>query len=505
MPEHIRALVAILIVSSAVFFLARPIFSQIISLQTFDRWRRLWFFTTLAWFLANSFWIYVGLLAAALTIARKKETNILGLYFLLLFAAPAIQTPIPGFGLIDHLFMLDHYRLLALLLLLPTALALASSSNTPKFGSSPVDWLIVGYLSYIWVLYLSEASFTNAMRMAFLYFIDGFLPYYVLSRGVRNNNDFQGVLSGVLLGALLISMLALFEVVRNWRLYSASISELGINYTPQGYKMRGPFLRPGASLLDSIVLGLVVVIAMGVLLYLKNTLVKKTQIAILWFLLMVGLLASLARAPWVAAVLLFFVYVIQGDRVVGLLLKMIGAFSALMIALSIFPAGRVIIDLLPFFGKSEQGSIEYRENWFSVAAPLIERNFWFGDLRVLEAPEIQVMRQGEGIIDLVNMFLSVLLFYGAFGLLLFLGMFGAAIWYVKKSIGKCSVDMLESKLLGRVLISVMISIMFVIFTLSAISIVPIVIWTFLGLCSAYGLVVGWHVRGMSKLNPPRAL
>jgi len=504
-PEHIRALVVILIVSSAVFFLVRPIWSQMISVQSFDRWRRLWFFTTLAWFLATSFWIYVGLLTAALIIVRKKEENVLGLYFLLLFAAPAIQTPIPGFGLIDHLFMLDHYRLLALLLLLPTALALASSSNTPKFGSSPVDWMVVGYLAFTWILYLSEASFTNGMRMAFLYYIDGFLPYYVLSRGIKNNNDFHGVLSGLLLGALLISMLAFFEVARSWRLYSASISELGISYSPQGYKMRGPFLRPGVSLLDSIVLGLVIVVAMGALLYLKNNVVKKNQIAILWLILMVGLLASLARAPWVAAVILFFVYVIQGDRVLGWLLKMIGAFSVLMIALSIFPAGRVVIDLLPFVGKSEQGSIQYRENWFSVAAPLVERNFWFGDLRVLEAAEIQVMRQGEGIIDLVNMFLSVLLFYGAFGLFLFLGMFGTAIWYVKKSIGRCSVDMLESKLLGRILISVLISIMFVIFTLSAISIVPIVIWSFLGLCSAYGLMVGLHVRGISKLNPPRSL
>ena len=125
MPEHIRALIVVLVLSTLVWMFIRPAIVQLIPLETFFRWRRLWYFTTLAWFLSHSFWIYVGLMVVVLLAVGRREAHVFGMYLLLLLAAPPAQTAIPGFGVVDHLFILDHYRLLALALLLPCALRLS--------------------------------------------------------------------------------------------------------------------------------------------------------------------------------------------------------------------------------------------------------------------------------------------------------------------------------------------------------------------------------------------
>lgn len=488
MSESLRALIVILVLSAGLLFVVRPALIQLIPEKTFDRWRKLWFFVTLAWFLSFSFWLYALVMACMLYVVRRRESQAVGLYFLLLFAAPSVQVPIPGMGIIDHLFMLDHYRILALFLLLPVALRLMRDPSAPGFGRSPVDWMVAGYLMLVSVLGMLETSPTNAARIVFLQLIDGYLPYYVVSRSIKSIEDFRGALVGLLMGALLVSTFALFEVARSWKLYQASISEMGL-FVHQHYKTRGPFLRPGVTLLDSIVLGLVVIVALGAWLYLKDLVVSRWHRLLLWLILGTGVLVSLSRAPWLAAILVVFAFAAQGEKAMGRVMWVAMGLFLLMAVLSLFPAGRTIIDLIPIIGEAEQGSIEYRANWFSVATPLIERNFWFGDPRVLEAPELEVMRQGEGIIDLVNLFLSVLLHYGIFALLFFAGMFLRALWLVRRSEKGIRKVSMELSRLGRALISIVLAMVFVLVTLSSISVVPILILTILGLCSAYGFVI----------------
>jgi len=487
MSEDLRALVVILVLSGVVFFIARPAMVQVIPATTFDRWRWLWIFTTMAWFLPQSIWIYVFLMVLALTFARKKESHVVSLYLLLLFALPNTAVPIPGFGLIDHLFEINHYRLLALTLLLPAAVSLMQSRKTPRLGQSPVDWMVLGYLALTWILSLQGASFTNGMRMAFYQVIDGFLPYYVISRSLRNIADFRILFAALLLGALLMSILAIFEVGRSWKLYSASISGLGMHYE-DSYKTRGPFLRPGAAVLDSIVFGTIIVLAMGALLYLKDFISSKRQVLLAWILLGAGLLASLSRAPWVAAVILLFIFSLQQREAVKSLFKLTLGMLLALVVLGFFPAGQFIIDLMPYVGEAEQGSIDYRANWFSAAQPVIERNFWFGDVRAMAAPELEVMRNGEGIIDLVNTFLSVLLHFGMAGLFLFIGMFFTAFrsMAIRGSLEEKQAR--EYEKLAQIQRSLLLTMMVILFTLSMISVVPNIVWFLLGASSAFGLM-----------------
>jgi hypothetical protein len=498
MPEHLRALVVILFLSGLVFFLARPVMIQIIPESTFSRWRRLWFFTSVVWFLAFSFWVYALVMAFALTLARKKEDQVLGLYFLLLMAAPAIAVPIPAFGLIDHLFPLDHYRLLALTLLLPAALALMRLPGTIRFGRSPVDWFFLGFLALTWLMSLQDTSLTNWFRMGFLHYIDAILPYYVISRGIRDEHDFRQLMAALLLGGLLLAAFAMFEAIKGWKLYNASITNFGM-FIVDAYKTRGPFLRPGVVLLDSIVLGTVLVLATGALLYLKTFIRSRFRYFLLLVFLCTGVLMSLSRAPWIAALLLFLLIAFQGEKAARDLMGVLMAFVSVLLLLYFLPGGHLILDLLPFFGKMEQGSVDYRMDWFSASLPLIERNFWFGDVRALQAPELEVMRQGEGVVDLVNTFLAVLLYYGFVGFVLFVGMFFSAVISVRKGLRARTEFARNEHRLGRVLVASVVVLAFILITVSMISILPTLIWLFLGLCSAYGLLA-WRLPREAALG-----
>jgi hypothetical protein len=90
MPEHLRALIVILVLATVVFAFAKaPACALTSTTGDFERRRNLWFAITLTAFLAHNFWIYVIVVAALLIFALPREPNKLAMFFLL-FAVPAI-------------------------------------------------------------------------------------------------------------------------------------------------------------------------------------------------------------------------------------------------------------------------------------------------------------------------------------------------------------------------------------------------------------------------------
>src|SRR5688572_2335812 len=197
MPEHLRALVVILVLASVVFAFAQaPACASACRREDFARRRNLWFGVTLAAFLAHDFWICMLAVAILLAFALPREPNKLALFFLLLFAVPLIAADIPAFGLINHLFTINYARLLALVILLPAFLSLHGQPDSERFGRSMPDKLIAGYLALICVLLLRSDTVTNALRHGVFYgFIDVFLPYYVASRSLKNLQAFRDALA----------------------------------------------------------------------------------------------------------------------------------------------------------------------------------------------------------------------------------------------------------------------------------------------------------------------
>jgi O-antigen ligase len=118
------------------------------------------------------------------------------------------------------------------------------------------------------------------------------------------------------------------------------------------------------------------------------------------------------------AVTAYFVFFATGPLAASRLVKgaLLGLAAALLIMIS--PLGDQILDLLPIMGRSADASIVYRQRLAERGWEIVLAHPIFGDQ--FPWPEMEDLRQGEGIIDLVNSYLGVALAYGFSGLFCFL-------------------------------------------------------------------------------------
>lgn len=487
MPEHLRALVVILVLATVVFAFAKtPACALASPPGDFDRRRNLWFGITLVAFLAHNFWIYIIVVAALLLFVLPREPNKLAMFYFLLFAVPPISAEITGLGLIQHFFTIHYIRLLALAVLFPAFLYLRKQPDTEPFGRPLPDKLLAAYLVLNFFLMLTASTFTNTLRHgAFYAFIDVFLPYYVASRSLKNLQGFRDALMAFVVAALVLSATGVFEFARHWLLYAALHDALGVRWNLAHYLMRGETLRAFATTGQPIPFGYVMAVALGLSLYLR----KSASNSVIWglglVLLMLGLIASLSRGPWVGAAAILLVFVATGPAA-GLRLATLALLGLIFVpALLISPAGEKIIDYLPFVGRVDDASITYRQRLLEISIQVIMQNPFFGAFDFMYSPAVQALKQGQGIIDIVNSYLGVGLSSGLVGLSLYAGFFivvGVGIFRGMRNVGERN-D--ERYLLGQVLFSTLVGILVVIFTVSSISVIPVIYWSVAGLGVAY--------------------
>lgn len=483
MQEHIRALIVIVLMALIGFAIAKKMAPKGIAVSEIGRWRNVWLVVVIAAFIAHNFWIYLILSGIFISLSTAKDQNKMALFFILLFIIPPLEAQVPGFGLINYLFGLNHPRFITLLILLPAALAISQKNNF-KFPKIWADKFLLVYILLIVCLNLRDTTVTDALRQLFYSFTDIFLPYYVASRTINNLSQMKTVAYAFVTTAIVLGLIAIFESGKQWLLYNPLGTALGTGNAIGNYLGRSGGLRAIASLGHPIILGYFMTIAIGLYLYLSSSIqnksIKKISIAIL----ALGLFVPLSRGPWVGAFVMFLIYIATGPSPVKKLgtLFIAGVFSLPIVAM--LPGGEKIINLIPFVGQTEKGNIEYREQLFENALIVIKNNLFFGSANYLQTPEMQAMKQGEGIVDVVNTYLSVALDTGIVGLFLFVGVFLAALSGVRKKLKRVK-DNRQQHLLGRSLIAVIVSMMVTIATVSSIATVAIIYWSILGIGVAY--------------------
>lgn len=499
MPEQLRALIIILVLATAFFAFARRTACAITEAGNFTRRRNLWLALTLVAFLAYSFWIYIAIAIPLLIYANRHESNPPALFFSILFVLPMAYIQIPGLGLINFLFDLSHARILALLILLPAFIALTHRSNNLTFGRTASDKVLAAYLLLAAMLHLRETSVTDTLRQFFYLFIDVFLPYFVISRSLNNLQAFRDALLSFSLAVMVLAPLSVFESIKHWILYSSltGVLELGAGMT--GYLGRDGMLRAVVTAGQPIALGYLMVAGMGLYLFLQRSIEQKLTRRLGMALLVTGLIAPLSRGPWVGAAVLLVVFIATGRYAARRLIVLaLAAMLAIPLA-SLLPGGERVINLLPIIGSTEKGTIDYRENLITNSMIVIQRNPWFGSVNYLNTPEMEAMRQGQGIIDIVNTYIGVALETGFVGLGLFVSFFGLILLGIYRAMRSIQNRDSEEHLLGRALLATLLAILTIIFTVSSVTIIPIVYWSVAGLGVAYAQMVRKNVEGRPPL------
>jgi O-antigen ligase len=501
MPEQLRALVVIITLAIAVFVIARQPAIEIAERQAFARRRNLWFLLTLTAFLSHSFWIYAAIASLILLGANTREQNHLALFFTGLFAVPPAAAQIPGLGLVNYLFDLTHLRVLSLAVLLPAYFVVRRHPGTPAFGRLWADRFLGAYLLVLVILQLRETTGTDTLRQGFYVFLDVFLPYYLASRALREITDFRDALLAFVLAAFVLAAVGLFEAVRHWLLYNALIPLLGLRWGYAGYLGRTGLLRASASTGHPIALGYAMAVAIGFYLFLVQGVQSRVQRWLGGLLLAGGLVAPLSRGPWVGAAALVTTYLAIGPHAIRRLGMLALAGIASLPLLAIAPGGQKVLDMLPFIGNVEKENIDYRQRLFANSVIVIERNPWLGSVNYRQAPEMQELQQGQGIIDIVNTYLGVALESGLVGLSLFTGFFVAVLWGIYRGLRHIRDKTDECHLLGRALLATLVAILVILVTVSSITVIPIVYWSVAGVGVAYSRMVQ---RQAAKTTHPAA-
>lgn len=480
MPEHLRALAVILLLATLVFALAKPAAcAAAISAADFERRSNLWFALTAAAFLAHNFWLFVAVATAVILFAAARESNRLALFFFLLFAVPSVAVTIPGLGGINQLFALDYARLLSLTLLLPAAVRLLSRPAAAKGGTAGPDVLLAAYLLFALTRQLSVDTFTNTLRYGFYAGLDIVLPYYVASRSMRNLRDFRDTLMSFVVAAMLLAAIGAFEFAKKWLLYSALNDALGLVWGYGEYLTRETHLRALATTGQPIALGYVLAAAFGFYLYLY----RATPGRFLWYLglglLLAGLVATVSRGPAVGAGIVLAAFAASDRKPFWSLLRL-GLLASLIIpVVLVSPVGGTIVDHLPFIGKVDTESIVYRQRLLESSMEIIRQHPWLGSNEFLG--QMEDMRQGEGIIDIVNTYLGILLTTGLVGLGLFASFFATVGLRLYRGLLALPAGDEELHRLGQALLATLAGVLVIIFTVSSITVIPIVYWSVAGL------------------------
>jgi hypothetical protein len=444
MSDQYKAAIVVLVAAMAVFLLARPFATRFVAPADFARRRNVWLAMSLAVFVIPDYWAFAFVCAALLTYVRLKDSNPAAVYFFFLLTIPPFQTYIPTFGLISELFPLDHLRMLSLTVLLPTFLRSLRKDGPHRPAPAALavaDWMLIAYAGLQMLLFYRLDSISIWLRQSFLVFIDLVLPYFAIRRSVRSVKDIEDIMASFVVAMVVLALLAVFETLKHWLLF-AHVEELWDALGRPVLLLRGDTLRAQVTAGHSIVMGNAFAMALGLMLYLRMRVPGSSWsgVGLLALLaiaaLMAGLVATVARGPWLGAVIIFIVFNALGPRAGVRFAKAAVALGVLFTGLMLSPWGDGFVNLLPFIGSDTDGAVGYRQQLAEVSWRIILNNPLFGSVDFRS--QMESVRNGEGIIDIVNAYAGIGLNSGFTGLLLFVGFFVAVL-------GRCLSAVLQSR------------------------------------------------------------
>ncbi len=371
--------------------------------------------TCIAFFVANQALYYILTALALFKLCPKDIDERLLFYGAMLPTIPGFLNWLVPFPGINYLVELDYIKTLNIVVLLPLILATFNKDNSPRLAPSGVfkaTTFIVLYFACIIILDWRENSVTNAARHSLdILWITG-ITVYALQRACNTPDSVNGLYFGLLIAAFFLAVISLFQAMEGWKFYTEISRSLSSRYSHL-YNIsyiRGNFLRTPATMAP-IPLGIYMSFAV-LLLYKFRSQSHSTFVLICFFcLFLFAIFTTGSRAGYLSLVILFGIYFFLNPRLKAL--RGLIAFAAVVLMLPYYIAG---ISLDQFSEYDEHGTFEYRINLFFTSVELVQENFFFGSRYYNKDPALEALRQGQGIIDIVNTYLHIAMRYGMSGL-----------------------------------------------------------------------------------------
>jgi hypothetical protein len=424
----LKELIVVLVLAAFTFRLAKPTALLFIGPDDFSRRCNVWYVLTAAAFLSPNFWLFAVVAIPVMVIAGRKDSNPGALYLMLFQVIPPIEVPVPMFGM-PYLFEINIYLLLSFCVMTPAALRIIRSKDQARIqGFGSMDFCLLAYGFLTAVLYirtqtpeggLYPASITESLRRAFVFFFSIYIPYYSISRASSSRRVLTDSMATFCLNCAMLAVVALFESARGWLLYAEMPYRWGYGSSFTPYLARGASLRAMASTGHSMSLGYLLVVAFGLWLYLQTRVDSKRSRIGVTALIWGGLVAAYTRGAWIGGVIVYFLFAALRPRAFSKLLKATGVAVFIAVLVYLSPLGNRIVSVLPFLGgQVDNYNVLYRQRLLERSWEIIQARPMLGDQAAML--KMQDLRQGQGIVDLVNTYVGILLDNGFVGLSLFL-------------------------------------------------------------------------------------
>jgi len=394
----IKLLIPVLAICALAWLFLRGAFQPLLEKREYNRAWAIIVAATLVVFLAHSLPLYgIGIAIVAFVAQAYLGGGVRGklaAFMLLMVVLPPLSWQVGDIGDISYLLGLTGARILALVLLTGPALQLMGDRRFKREGwVVPLDLAVIAYQVLKIALMAPHSTGTTLLRMLVESVLDILLPYYVASRAIRTETDLRFLLSHLVLGLAFTAAVGVAEFFANRYFYS----ELQFVYN---YKWT---------------------LTLGLWTFLRGPDWRRWQVAGVYALLIGCLVFTFSRGPWIGAI-------IFGLSLLGLRRLNTKAFTALFVLLlgsavvmKISGADQFAINALSaVFGSSEAdlSSINYRNELLDMALALLRQSPWLGVPDY--ASQMLALRQGEGIIDLVNSYIAIALDAGVIGLVIYL-------------------------------------------------------------------------------------
>jgi O-antigen ligase len=227
------------------------------------------------------------------------------------------------------------------------------------------------------------------------------------------------MLSVLLFGAAYQGLVAIAEALSRHVLYGQLQYLYGTRWNLLGAMTRGDWVRAQAAFSGPLVMAMLALFAIGVWFALRPV-AKSRAYAMVGLILLGGLLATFSRGPLLAL----------GILVAGLVgLRFLSARRFLLLSFFVLVAGAVawsaglgdsLVEAINTTSVDKQAdfNVIYRQELLKTSVALIQQSPWFGVPNYLD--QMSNLKQGDGIVDLVNTYLIVTLNVGVVGLALFI-------------------------------------------------------------------------------------
>jgi len=349
--------------------------------------------------------IYCVYLFCAAAFTSRSKADVCALYMLMFSLSPALLIHLSA----GSLYLIEFTTLHAINLgALVGFLITRGKTARGKLALDILAWLpvIFGVIGAI-----ADYKLTSFLRPFISYSILIIIPYFIISRSITTREELDRVMLYFMTGAVLASVVAVFEVLRTWPLYQPYQRALGL----EGGISKTLFVRNGAlrvtgPFLDSTALGMFLAVSLSVLPSMRHQLGR-----LAWFgfmgVMALGLLATQSRGAWVGAAAGLAVVMIARGRI-GLLfgggIAVAGAWMA-----------KTMISNRPTDIHAAE-TAQYRLDLLKSGWRQFLNHPLFGQSRTSLEANMVDLTQGQGIIDFVNSHLYIALISGAVGLMAWL-------------------------------------------------------------------------------------